>query len=108
MGYESTDKESEADFVIYNTCCVRENAENKVYGNLGYLKHQKKSNPDMRIALCGCMMQEPEVIETIRNKYKQVDLVFGTFNLYKLPELCTGSTQAAHRFLIYGISTARL
>jgi tRNA-2-methylthio-N6-dimethylallyladenosine synthase len=87
MGYESTDKESEADFVIYNTCCVRENAENKVYGNLGYLKHQKKSNPDMRIALCGCMMQEPEVIETIRNKYKQVDLVFGTFNLYKLPEL---------------------
>lgn len=87
MGYEQTENEAEADFIIYNTCCVRENAENKVYGNLGYLKHQKKSNPDMRIALCGCMMQEPNVIETLRTKYKQVDLVFGTFNLYKLPEL---------------------
>ena len=66
MGYEPCDDEKDADFIIYNTCCVRENAENKVYGNLGYLKHAKKDNPDMKIALCGCMMQQPTVIETIR------------------------------------------
>lgn len=87
MGYEQTDDEAEASFIIYNTCCVRENAENKVYGNLGYLKHKKEKNPDMRIALCGCMMQQSTVIETIRKKYRHVDIVFGTFNFYKLPEL---------------------
>ncbi len=87
MGYEQADEEKNADFIIYNTCCVRENAENKVYGNLGYLKHQKKINPNMRIALCGCMMQQDIVIQTIREKYKHVDIVFGTFNLYKLAEL---------------------
>ena len=87
MGYEETPEEKDADFVIYNTCCVRENAENKVYGNLGYLKHQKKENPDMRIALCGCMMQQDVVLQTIKEKYKHVDIVFGTFNLYKLAEL---------------------
>ncbi len=87
MGYEPCDDEKDADFIIYNTCCVRENAENKVYGNLGYLKHAKKDNPDMKIALCGCMMQQPTVIETIRKKYRHVDIVFGTFNIYKLPEL---------------------
>ncbi len=87
MGYAPADDEKSADFIIYNTCCVRENAENKVYGNLGYLKHAKKDNPDMKIALCGCMMQQPTVIETIRKKYRHVDIVFGTFNLYKLPEL---------------------
>jgi tRNA-2-methylthio-N6-dimethylallyladenosine synthase len=87
MGYEAAEDEKDADFIIYNTCCVRENAENKVYGNLGFLKHQKKLNPDMRIALCGCMMQQETVLQTIKQKYKQVDIVFGTFNLYKLPEL---------------------
>jgi tRNA-2-methylthio-N6-dimethylallyladenosine synthase len=87
MGYEPAEDEKSADFIIYNTCCVRENAENKVYGNLGFLKHQKKLNPDMRIALCGCMMQQETVLQTIKQKYKQVDIVFGTFNLYKLPEL---------------------
>ncbi|MGN1318280.1 MAG: tRNA (N6-isopentenyl adenosine(37)-C2)-methylthiotransferase MiaB [Lachnospirales bacterium] len=87
MGYVEANEEKDADFIIYNTCCVRENAENKVYGNLGYLKHQKKLNPNMRIALCGCMMQQNTVIETIRKKYKHVDIVFGTFNLYKLAEL---------------------
>jgi tRNA-2-methylthio-N6-dimethylallyladenosine synthase len=87
MGYEEVKDEAEADFIIYNTCCVRENAENKVYGNLGYLKHKKEQNPDMRIALCGCMMQQPTVLETIRKTYRHVDIVFGTFNLYKLPEL---------------------
>ena len=87
MGYAPADDEKNADFIIYNTCCVRENAENKVYGNLGFLKHEKKARPDLKIALCGCMMQQPTVIETIRKKYKHVDIVFGTFNIYKLPEL---------------------
>ena len=87
MGYEPADEEKDADFVIYNTCCVRENAENRVYGNLGYLKHQKKRNPYMKIALCGCMMQQETVLQTIKEKYKHVDIVFGTFNLYKLAEL---------------------
>lgn len=87
MNYEPANEEKDADFIIYNTCCVRENAENKVYGNLGYLKHTKKLNPHLKIALCGCMMQQPTVLETIRKTYKHVDIVFGTFNLYKLPEL---------------------
>ena len=87
MGYEEAQEEKDADFVIYNTCCVRENAENKVYGNLGYLKHQKRENPEMKIAICGCMMQQESVLQTIKEKYKHVDMVFGTFNLYKLPEI---------------------
>ena len=77
----------EADFVIYNTCTVRENANNKVYGRLGYLNTQKKKRPHMMIALCGCMMQEPEVVEKIQTSYRFVDLIFGTHNLYKFAEL---------------------
>ncbi|KXL53174.1 tRNA-2-methylthio-N(6)-dimethylallyladenosine synthase [Anaerotignum neopropionicum] len=87
MGYERTNEETEADFVIYNTCCVRENAEQKVYGKLGWLKHYKKDKPDTLIALCGCMMQQDTVLSTLRQKYRHVDVVFGTYNLYKLPEL---------------------
>jgi len=87
MGYIDAESEKDADFIVYNTCCVRENAENKVYGNLGYLKHAKTSNPELKIALCGCMMQQGKVIETIRKSYNNVDIVFGTFNLYKFPEL---------------------
>ena len=86
IGYQETEDEH-ADFVIYNTCTVRENANNKVYGRLGYLSNYKKKNPDMMIALCGCMMQEPTVVETIRKKYKFVNLVFGTHNIYKFAEL---------------------
>lgn len=85
-GYEMTDNEK-ADFVIYNTCTVRENANLKVYGRLGLLKHNKQENPDMLIALCGCMMQEPEVVEKIRKSYRFVDLIFGTHNIYKFAEL---------------------
>ena len=86
VGYEEIEDEH-ADFVIYNTCTVRENANNKVYGRLGYLSNYKKKNPHMMIALCGCMMQEPTVVETIRKKYKFVNLVFGTHNIYKFAEL---------------------
>lgn len=79
--------ENEADIVIYNTCCVRENAELRVYGRLGYLKAFKKKNPNMKIALCGCMMQEKSVLEKIKKSYSEVDLIFGTYNIYKFPEL---------------------
>jgi tRNA-2-methylthio-N6-dimethylallyladenosine synthase len=87
IGYIPTEVEKEADFVIYNTCCVRENAEQKVYGRLGSLKNNKKRNPNMLIALCGCMMQQDTVISEIRKTYKHVDILFGTHNLYKLAEL---------------------
>lgn len=87
MGYEKTDEEIGADFIIYNTCCVRENAEQKVYGKLGWLKHYKKDKPDTIVAMCGCMTQQETVLQTLRDKHRHVDLVFGTFNLYKLPEL---------------------
>jgi tRNA-2-methylthio-N6-dimethylallyladenosine synthase len=90
IGYVSVDSE-EADFVIYNTCTVRENANNKVYGHLGYLHSRKKKNPHMMIALCGCMMQEPQVVQEIRKKYGFVDLIFGTHNLYKFAELLVRS-----------------
>ncbi len=95
MGYVRTFEEKEADFIIYNTCCVRENAELKVYGKLGWLKHYKETkNPDAIIALCGCMMQQDTVLQTIRKKYRHVDIVFGTFNLYKLPELLTARMES--------------
>lgn len=86
-GYEVIDEETEADFVIYNTCTVRDNANQKVYGHLGLLKSRVKKNQSLRIALCGCMMQEASVIDTIREKYKFVNLVFGTHNIFKFPEL---------------------
>ena len=86
IGYEPTDSE-EADIVIYNTCTVRENANLRVYGRLGQLSRIKKSNPDMIIALCGCMMQEPDVVEKIKKSYRFVDVIFGTFNIFKLAEL---------------------
>ena len=86
VGYEITESEK-ADFIVYNTCTVRENANLKVYGHLGLMGHEKKKNPDMMIALCGCMMQEPQVVEKIKKSYRFVDLVFGTHNLYKFAEL---------------------
>lgn len=93
IGYVKKETE-DADFVIYNTCTVRENANNKVYGRLGYLHSQKKKNPDMMIGLCGCMMQEPEVVEKIRTSYRFVDLVFGTYNIYKFAELIVAAFES--------------
>ena len=87
MGYGEAGSEEDADLIVYNTCCVRENAENKVYGNLGYLKHRKESNPDLKIILCGCMMQQGAVLDKIRQSYRHVDVIFGTYNLYRFPEL---------------------
>ncbi len=86
IGYQPQEGE-EADLVIYNTCTVRDNANQRVYGRLGYLHALKKKNPRMRIGLCGCMMQEPSVIEKIRKSYRFVDLIFGTHNIFRLAEL---------------------
>lgn len=86
VGYKEVDSEK-ADLVLYNTCTVRENANTRVYGRIGYLGKQKKSNPEMKIILCGCMMQEPHVIEKIKKSYRFVDIVFGTHNIFKLAEL---------------------
>lgn len=87
IGYQETEDEEHADFVIFNTCTVRENANMRVYGRLGQLNHAKKQNPHMMIALCGCMMQEPEVVEKLKKSYRFVDLIFGTHNIYKFAEL---------------------
>lgn len=86
IGYVATESE-EADFVIYNTCTVRENANTRVYGRIGYLGNLKKKNPDMKIALCGCMMQEEHVVEKIKKSYRFVDIIFGTHNIFKMAEL---------------------
>ena len=86
IGYEEASEE-EADFVIFNTCTVRENANTRVYGRLGQLKSHKKKNPHMLIGLCGCMMQEPEVVEKLKKSYRFVDLIFGTHNIFKFAEL---------------------
>ena len=90
IGYVAADTEK-ADFVIYNTCTVRENANLRVYGRLGVLHGYKKKNPHMTIALCGCMMQEPEVVEKLKKSYRYVDIVFGTHNIFKFAELIVRS-----------------
>ncbi len=85
MGFEESDSEK-SDLVLYNTCTVRDNANQKVYGRLGQLGSIKKKNPAMLIGLCGCMMQESAVVEKIKKSYPFVDLIFGTHNIYKLAE----------------------
>lgn len=87
MGYEFTEELSEADFILYNTCAVREHAEDRVFGNIGILKKYKEANRKLVIAMCGCMMQQEHIREKIYKSYPYVDLVFGTHVLYKLPEL---------------------
>lgn len=87
MGFSFTDKEEEADLILYNTCAVREHAENRVFGNVGALKNVKRRNPSLIIALCGCMMEQEHVSERIRKSFPFVNLVFGTHVIHRLPEL---------------------
>lgn len=98
IGYTEVD-DPVADFVMYNTCTVRENANLKIYGRLGYLKNHKKKNPNMKIALCGCMMQEADEVEKIRKSYPFVDLVYGTHNIYKLAELLYTQIESERRVM---------
>ncbi len=86
MGYTAVLDESKADVVLFNTCAIRENAENRIFGELGRFVKYKKNNPGMIIGICGCMMQEENTIEMIRKKYPHVNLIFGTHNINKLPE----------------------
>jgi tRNA-2-methylthio-N6-dimethylallyladenosine synthase len=84
----------EADLVVYNTCTVRDHANQRIYGRLGKLKHYKSKNPAMKIAVCGCMMQEASVLERIRRDYGFIDLVFGTHNIFKFAELLVAMYEA--------------
>jgi len=98
VGYQEIATE-DADFVIFNTCTIRDNANQRVYGRLGALLNKKKKNPQMKIALCGCMMQEPSVIDKIKKSYPYVDLIFGTHNVYKFAELLVGMLNSKKRIV---------
>ena len=87
MGIAAADKKEDADFVIFNTCCVRDNAERRALGNVTWLKEIRRNRPQMMIAVCGCMVQEPGMAEKIMKQYSFVDLAFGTANLHQFPEL---------------------
>ena len=86
IGYTRTEVKEEAGIILFNTCCVRENAENKVFGNLGQLKALKRKNPDLIIGICGCMMQQEGMADKILSKFPHVNIIFGTHNAYKFPE----------------------
>ena len=96
IGYEETDDEH-ADLVLYNTCTVRENANLKVYGRLGYLSKIKEKNPEMIIGLCGCMMQEPQVVEKLNKSYRFIDIIFGTHNIFLLAQLLYERLISGHK-----------
>ena len=87
MGIEPAEQREDADFVIFNTCCVRDNAERRALGNVTWLKEVRKTHPNMMIAVCGCMIQEPGMAEKILKQYRFIDLAFGTANLHQFPEL---------------------
>ena len=89
MGFTAASAETDADLILLNTCAVRKNAEDKVIGQLGALKRMKRENPDLIFAVCGCMAQEEDIVDLILKKYHQVDLIFGTHNLHRLPQLLT-------------------
>lgn len=91
MGYEPWEDKQTADLIIFNTCAVREGAELRVFGNIGALVHNKNRNPDLKIGVCGCMMQVDDNIKKIKQKYRHVDMIFGTHTLYKLPEILYNS-----------------
>ncbi len=99
MGFIATDNKEDANLIIYNTCCVRKNAELKVYGNLGALKNLKQKRDNLIIAVCGCMMQQPQTVKEIKNKYKHVDLIFGTHNLFRFPELLAKSMETENMLI---------
>jgi tRNA-2-methylthio-N6-dimethylallyladenosine synthase len=86
LGFTYVNYDEEADLILFNTCAIRENAEDRVFGELGRVKSLKKTKPNLILGICGCMPQEEKVVETIKNKHPQVDIVFGTHNIYKLPE----------------------
>ncbi len=99
MGMQSTVEDAEADLILFNTCAVRENAEDKVFGEVGRLRPLKARNPELMLGLCGCMAQEQSVIQYVREKFPWVDLVFGTHNLHRLPALVMQARQSQETVL---------
>ncbi len=97
MGLTAAPAREEADFVLHNTCCIRDNAERKALGNVTWLKEIKKERPDMLIGVCGCMVQEPGMAEKILRQYPFVDVAFGTGNIHRLPELLYRAVQTRRR-----------
>ncbi|AKO93772.1 tRNA (N6-isopentenyl adenosine(37)-C2)-methylthiotransferase MiaB [Priestia filamentosa] len=87
LGYEPTEEQGDADVILLNTCAIRENAENKVFGEIGHLKHLKRQNPDLILGVCGCMSQEESVVNKILKTFPHMDLIFGTHNIHRLPQL---------------------
>ena len=87
MGMHASSERDQADFVIFNTCCIRDNAERKALGNITWLKEVRKINPNLLIAVCGCMVQEPKMADKLLKEYRFVNLAFGTSNLHRFPEL---------------------
>jgi tRNA-2-methylthio-N6-dimethylallyladenosine synthase len=85
LGYEPTDRPEDANVILLNTCAIRENAENKVFGEIGHLKPLKQNNPDLLLGVCGCMSQEESVVNKILKQYQYVDMIFGTHNIHRLP-----------------------
>ena len=105
MGYEFTDDRDEADFILFNTCAVRENAENTVFGNVGNIKKLKEQKRSLLIALAGCMVQQEHIQEKIKISYPYVGLVFGTHDIYRLPELLYGTLTSKKR-IIYSLTAS--
>jgi tRNA-2-methylthio-N6-dimethylallyladenosine synthase len=99
MGFTHTSQENEADLIIINTCAIRENAENRIWGELGRLKSYKRQNPNLILGLAGCMAQEENVVDRVLKKYQHVDIVFGTHNIHKLPEYIQTSMFAKERVI---------
>ncbi|MCL2754627.1 MAG: tRNA (N6-isopentenyl adenosine(37)-C2)-methylthiotransferase MiaB, partial [Oscillospiraceae bacterium] len=87
LGYGFTTDADKADLILLNTCAVRENAENRAFGNVGSFVHQKRKNPDLIIAVCGCMVQQEHAAKKLAKTFPYVDLIFGTHVIHKLPEL---------------------
>ena len=98
MGYTMTEEKEEADLILYNTCAIREHAEDRVFGNVGAIKKLKQTNPNLIIALCGCMMQQEHIREKLFKSYPFVDIVFGTHNQYKVPEIFKSFLTRGKRF----------
>jgi tRNA-2-methylthio-N6-dimethylallyladenosine synthase len=96
IGYTETNEQQEADVILFNTCCVRENAELRVYGNIGSLKSFKQANPNRIIGVCGCMMQQSDVADYIQNTFPFVDVIFGTHNLHRFPKLLLQALDSNH------------
>lgn len=108
MGFEFTEDENEADFILFNTCAIREHAEDRVFGNIGALKNVKRRNPSVLIAVCGCMMEQEHVAERIRKSFPFVNIVFGTHVIHRLPEMLYTAVTDSKRVFLRGQETGEI